>query len=251
MLECSSYLRNQLSLAYENARKKVTSAAAEREYIRLAKEGSQVARDTLFNLYIPFVISYARSSTYSMYKGDMGDLIGAAALGFSRAIELFDMSLGYEFGCFYKWHIRNAMNKEMYGDSLVAVPENLIKPSRDENGNPVNKNPVTIVSGDSPVGDDDSRTTLMETIASEGTDVVGESEENDRHAIVAELLETLPEIEHDAISAMVMGATHVSSREWGERHGCSHEWARKVKNRALKRLREKMGEIYIDDKMAV
>lgn len=251
MLECSSYLRTQLSNAYENARKAVPSPAVEREYIRLAKEGSQAARDTLFNLYIPFVISYARSSTYAMYKGDMGDLIGAAALGFSRAIELFDMSLGYEFGCFYKWHIRNAMNKEMYGDSLIAVPENLIKPSKDENGNPANKNPVTIVSGDVPVGDDDSRATLLETMPSESTDVVGESEEGDRRAIVAELLESLPKIEHDAISAMVLGETHVSTREWGESHGCSHEWARKVKNRALKRLREKMSEIYIEDRLAV
>jgi DNA-directed RNA polymerase sigma subunit (sigma70/sigma32) len=83
------------------------------------------------------------------------------------------------------------------------------------------------------------------------TDVVAESEDSDRQATVAELLQSIPEIEHDAINSMIMCDTHVSSREWGERHGCSHEWARRVKNKALKRLREKLSEMYIDDKMAV
>ena len=159
MLNCTSYLRIQLSKAYEAAKKAISSADIEKEYIKKAKAGSQVARDTLFNLYIPFVISYARSSTYTMYSGDMGDLISAAAIGFDRAIELFDSTLGYEFGCYYKWHIKNAMNKELYGDSVVAVPENLQKPAKnpdgkqmlDEDGLPVNRNPVKVISGDSLV----------------------------------------------------------------------------------------------------
>ena len=50
---------------------------------------------------------------------------------------------------------------------------------------------------------------------------------------------------------MVMADDHVSTREWGESHGLSHEWARKVKNSALKRLREKMSEMYIEDRLAV
>ena len=111
MLNCNSYLNNQLSKAYEAAKKVITSADIEKEYIRKAKAGSQAARDALFNLYIPLVISSARSRNYEMYTGEMGDLISAAAIGFNRALELFDTSLGYEFGCFYKWHIKNAMNK--------------------------------------------------------------------------------------------------------------------------------------------
>ena len=259
MLNCTSYLRIQLSKAYEAAKKVISSADIEKEYIKKAKAGSQVARDTLFNLYIPFVISYARSSTYAMYSGDMGDLISAAAIGFDRAIELFDSTLGYEFGCYYKWHIKNAMNKELYGDSVVAVPENLQKPAKgpdgkqllDENGLPVNRNPVKVISGDSMVGDDDSKTTLMETLSAEGENEAEEAEVRNRSELVHELLSTLPEIECNAIKQMVMDDDHVSTREWGESHGCSHEWARKVKNHALKRLREKMSEMYIEDRLAV
>lgn len=259
MLNCSSYLRTQLSKAYEAAKKVITSPEVEKQYIIDAKAGSQSARDTLFNLYIPMVITFARSSKYEMFNGEMSDLISAAAIGFSRAIELFDSSLGYEFGCFYKWHIKNAMNKELYADSVVAVPENLQKPAKgpdgkpllDEDGQPVKLNPVKVVSGDAMVGDDDSKTTLLETLSSEGENGAEEAEERDRSALVNELLATLPEIECDAIKKMVMDDDHVSTREWGESHGCSHEWARKVKNKALKRLREKMNEIYVEDRMAV
>ena len=259
MLNCNSYLRAQLSKAYEAAKKVITSAEIEKEYIKMAKAGSQAARDTLFNLYIPFAISGARSRSYEMFSGDMGDLISAAAIGFNRALELFDSSLGYEFGCYYKWHIKNAMNKELYGDSVVAVPENLQKPAKgpdgkpllDEDGQPIKRNPVTIVSGDTLVGDDDSKTTLMETLCAEGENGAEEAEGRDRSRLVDDLLSSLPEIECDAIKKMVMDDDHVSTREWGESHGCSHEWARKVKNRALKRLREKMNEMYIEDRLAV
>lgn len=259
MLNCSSYLRSQLSKAYEAAKKVITSTEIEKQYIINAKAGSQSARDTLFNLYIPMVITFARSRNYEMYTGEMSDLIGAAALGFNRAIELFDSSLGYEFGCYYKWHIKNAMNKELYGDSVVAVPENLQKPAKgadgkpllDEEGQPIKRNPVKVVSGDAMVGDADSKTTLLETLSAEGENGAEEAEERDRSALVDELLSSLPEIECDAIKKMVMNDDHVSTREWGETHGCSHEWARKVKNRALKRLREKMSEIYVEDRMAV
>jgi len=259
MLNCNSYLRTQLSKAYEAAKKVITSAEIEKEYIKMAKAGSQAARDTLFNLYIPFAISGARSRSYEMFSGDMGDLISAAAIGFNRALELFDSSLGYEFGCYYKWHIKNAMNKELYGDSVVAVPENLQKPAKgpdgkpllDEDGQPIKRNPVTIVSGDTIVGNDDSRTTLMETISDKGENIIEDAENNDCAEFVNDLLASLPEIECDAVKKMVMEDDHVSSREWGESHGCSHEWARKVKNRALKRLREKMSGMYIEDRMAV
>ena len=86
MLNCNSYLRDQLSKAYEAAKKVITSAEIEKEYIKMAKAGSQAARDTLFNLYIPFAISGARSHSYEMYSGEMGDLISAAAIGFNRAL---------------------------------------------------------------------------------------------------------------------------------------------------------------------
>lgn len=259
MLNCNSYLNNQLSKAYEAAKKVITSADIEKEYIRKAKAGSQAARDALFNLYIPLVISSARSRNYEMYTGEMGDLISAAAIGFNRALELFDTSLGYEFGCFYKWHIKNAMNKELYRDSVVAVPENLQKPAKgpdgkpllDEDGQSVRLNPVKVVSGDDIVGDDDSKTTLMETLRAEGENGAEEAEGRDRSRLVDELLSCLPKIECDAIKKMVMADDHVSTREWGESHGWSHEWARKVKNRALKRLREKMSEMYIEDRLAV
>ena len=45
MLNCNSYLNNQLSKAYEAAKKVITSADIEKEYIRKAKAGSQAARD--------------------------------------------------------------------------------------------------------------------------------------------------------------------------------------------------------------
>lgn len=259
MLNCNNYLRKQLSKAYELARKTITTADVERDFIQKAKAGSQSAKDMLFNLYIPMVITHARSSTYDMFTGDFGDLLSAAAIGFNRALELFDPSTGNEFGCFYQWHIKNRMNKEKYADCVIHVPENLLKPSkdsngktlRDENGMPVKKNPVSIISGDTVVGENDSKTTLMETISSEGPTVAEEAAERDTTRIVNELLQVLPEIESDAIKNMVMDDNHVSTREWGESHGCSHEWARKVKNKALKRLRAKLSEIYCEDRLAV
>ena len=259
MLHINTYLRKQLSDAYAKAQKAITTGDVEREYIRLAKEGSQAAKDMLFNLYIPMVITYARSSTYEMYSGEIGDFMSAAAIGFNRALELFDDTTGNEFGCYYKWHLKNALNKEMYGDSVVHVPENLLKPSkdangnvlRDEDGNPVKKNPVKILSGDTIVGDEDSRTTLMETLSSNGENGAEEAENRDTARVVDELLGALPEIEANAIKSMIMDDNHVSTRDWGESHGCSHEWARKVKNKALKRLRSKLSEMYCEDRLAV
>lgn len=268
MLHINTYLRKQLSDAYATAQKAITSGDAEREYIKLAKEGSQSAKDMLFNLYIPMVITYARSAQYEMYSGELGDFMSAAAIGFNRALELFDVTSGNEFGCYYKWHLKNALNKEMYGDCVVHVPENLLKPGKDENGKvlrdedgkPIKKNPVKIISGDTIVGDDDSKTTLFETLSAdcvrgiaeaECVDGSVEAEERDTGRVIDELLGALPAIECDAVKNMIMDDNHVSTRDWGESHGCSHEWARKVKNKALKRLRSKLSEMYIEDRLAV
>lgn len=259
MLNGNSYFRTQLSKAYESAKKVIFSTEIEQEYIKKAKSGSQDARDTLFNLYLPIVISGARSRSYERYSGELGDLISAAVIGFNRALELFDSSLGYKFGCYYKWHLKNVMNKELYGDSVVAIPEHLQKPAKgsdgkpllDEDGQNINRNPVTIVSVDAIVGGDGSKTTLMETLSAEDENGVEEAECRDRSRLVAELLASLPEIECDAINAMVMNDAQVSTREWGERHGCSHEWARRIKSHALKHLREKLAEMYIEELVAV
>ena len=41
MLNCNSYLRTQLSKAYEAAKKVITSAEIEKDYIKMAKAGCQ------------------------------------------------------------------------------------------------------------------------------------------------------------------------------------------------------------------
>ena len=256
MIKCPEFFRRQLSQAYEAARKVISTPEIEKDIIVKAKAGDRYSRDMLFNLYIPMVMSYVNSPDSDPYSGDFGDLMSAATLGFNRALDLFDTSRGFEFGCYYKWHIGHHIRKEIYADSDVHCPENLIKPKKkftvDENGNRVTvTRPFTIISGDSPVGDEDGRSTLMETLSSGDPDSAEIAASKDTERIVHCLLDNLPKIERDAVTAMIMSDEHVTTREWGASHKCSHEWARKVKNRAMKHMKEQLDAINCYESMAV
>lgn len=257
--------RKQLTAAYKAARKVVTTKEIEIDLINKAKAGSNVAREYIFNLYIPMVISFAFSRQYCMYEGELGDLLSAAALGFNRALELYDSNSNLEFGCYFKYHAFNRMNKELYGDNGVHVPENLCKQNvkkmmetqgkvseLDENGKP--QKVVTMISIDTPVRtDDENAHTMLDCLADSSGDLRNVAESEEREKVIDGILNSLPAIESDAVRSMVMEDKEVAetTREFGDRYGFSHEWARKIKNRALKRIRQRLEAISVDESIAV
>ena len=257
--------RKQLTAAYKAARKIVTSKKIELDLIAKAQAGSTVAREVLFNLYGPMIISFAFSRQYCMYEGELGDLMSAAAIGFNRALQLYDPSMKLEFGCYFKYHAVNRMNKELYGDNGVHVPENLCKTNvekmmknkgkvseLDENGKP--KRVVTMISVDTPVhSDEDHPHTMLDCLADSDGELHAVAEEDERIDVINGILNSLPRVECDAVRSMVMSSKEdaETTREFGTRYGYSHEWARKIKNRALKRIRQRLDAISVDESIAV
>ena len=249
----NSYFRDQLSGAYKMARALVPDHKTEIEYILKAKAGIQSARDVLFQLYIPMVIKFALSDQYKSYEGELGDLVSSAMIGFNRALALFDPSTGNEFGCFYKWHAMAHMNKEMYNDDhKVNIPENLQKSTKDEHGRSRYKSPVTVISADTPLNKEDGCSeTILDRMAAENNHVGELAESNERESVIGEIMDSLPAMEADAVQSMIMDDNRESSRDFGDRHGVSHEWARRLKNKALKRIKARLEALSVDETVAV
>ena len=157
--------KNEVRAAYNRARAIIKTPEIELAYINLAKRGNAMARNLLFEKQLPALIDMASKTKYNIFKGNSAELVSSVLGIMDRAIELFDPSRGKRFWTFLSFHAMSAMNKEMYGDNLVKLPENFEKEKRRAEF-------ATIESGYAPIQDGDEKTCLFDVMKDSEDDSV-------------------------------------------------------------------------------
>ncbi|NLB63676.1 MAG: FliA/WhiG family RNA polymerase sigma factor [Fibrobacter sp.] len=93
------------------------------------KEGNSLARDKLLAEYLPLVKYTAHRMAVNLPKSvDVDDLIGTGVFGLMRALETFDISLGYKFETFATHRVRGAILDELRARDWV--PRSIRQKSR-------------------------------------------------------------------------------------------------------------------------
>lgn len=109
--------------------KKVYLLEIEELWRQYKDNGSQQAKDKLLAEYAPLVKYTAQRISYNLPKSvDLGDLIGSGVFGLIKAVETFDLSLGYKFETFASHKIRGAILDELR--SLDWVPRSIRQKSK-------------------------------------------------------------------------------------------------------------------------
>ena len=178
--------KNEVRVAYEKAIKVINSPEVELAYIALAKNGNIKARNLLFEKQLPALINLASKNKYNIFKGNCAELVSSVLCMMDNAIKNFDESRGIRFWTFLSFHAKNAMNKEMYADNLVRLPENLEKAKRRNEF-------AAIESGHAPKQDGDTQTCLFDVLKSDEDDsvIVENSQQREYKDLTARLLSVL------------------------------------------------------------
>lgn len=98
-------------------------------WTELKEQGSQVAKDKLLAEYAPLVKYTAQRMAVNLPKSvEVGDLIGTGVLGLIKAVETFDLSLGFKFETYATHKIRGAILDDLR--AMDWVPRSVRQKSR-------------------------------------------------------------------------------------------------------------------------
>ncbi len=246
----------------------------ERELIIRAQKGDKEAIEKLIYSHLKFVVSIARH--YQGYGVPLADLINEGNLGLLRALKRFDPNRKVRFLSYAIWWIRQAIMKALNEQSRLIkisgeqrakmkrireaqidlLQEKGVEPTFDEIaeelGIPteeVKKSYSLItseVSLDSPVYPDNEKQTLVDIVNQDALPSPEEAYEE------VELVERLKEAMQDLrprdkmILEMYYGLDDGRPKtleEIGKKLGISRERVRQLKERALRTLKQKHGEL--------
>ncbi len=246
----------------------------ERELIIRAQKGDKEAIEKLIYSHLKFVVSIARH--YQGYGVPLADLINEGNLGLLRALKRFDPNRKVRFLSYAIWWIRQAIMKALNEQSRLIkisgeqrakmkkireaqidlLQEKGVEPTfeeiAEELGIPteeVKKSYSMItseVSLDSPIYPDNEKQTLVDIVNQDALPSPEEAYEE------VELVERLKEAMQDLrprdkmILEMYFGLDDGRPKtleEIGKQLGISRERVRQLKERALKTLKQKHGEL--------
>lgn len=234
--------KNEVRAAYERARAKIATPEIELAYIKLAKRGNVRARNLLFEKQLPALIDMASKNKYNIFKGNTAELVASVLRIMDRAIELYDATRGIRFVTFLSFHAQDAMNKEMYKDNLVRIPENYEKAKRRAEF-------ASIESGYAPLQDGDSQTCLFDILKDDEDDtaIVDNSIQGEYKDITTRLLAALDTEEAYVVSKCFLECEpdadgNPGNKPWSvsslARHiGSSKEIVSRRRKKALEKLR--------------
>lgn len=244
-------------------------ADEEVELARRIKEGDMEALHTLVQSNLRFVVSVAKK-----YQGQgltLSDLINEGNYGLMKAAQRFDETRGFKFISYAVWWIRQSILQALAEQSrVVRLPLNRIgtiskirkttarlsqdlkrRPNVDELADALGIKPQKVrdalnhagrhVSVDAPLGEDDDNS-LLDILMETGTEapddyLMGESIKID----VERALVALPPREAE-ITRLYFGIGHehpMTLEEIGKRFGLTRERVRQIKEKALRKLRQK------------
>lgn len=215
------------------------------ELITIAKTGTgsakRKARNTLLESQLKQIVSVARS--FSNNLNSVTDLVSAGAIGFDHAINKFDLTKGVRFVTYYRFWVRDSINRAVHENHTIRPPMNIAKTNSktdEELGKMPEGNKRKVgdkvhvgFSINTPIGDD-SKSTYEDTLQSD------------------ECLETI--LHNKFIMEKALKFIDQSSRAWqmiqcyyldsmtmaeiGTEFGVTKQAVSLIMNKALKRIRQ-------------
>lgn len=96
------------SFLSEVRKHEVPTADEEVELITEYKNGNECAGQKLIDGHLRFIYSLAK--IYARDENEVVDYVNEGVIGFKKALDEFDLTLGYKFITYAVWHIRRSMN---------------------------------------------------------------------------------------------------------------------------------------------
>ena len=243
-------------------------------WLEYKQQGSRVAKDKLLAEYTPLVRYTAQRMAVNLPKSvELGDLIGAGVMGLIRAVETFDLSLGFKFETYATHKVRGAILDDLR--SLDWVPRSVRQKSRkvqqayseleqdlgrmpydDEVAEHLGLNmgefedllsevaPTTIVSLEEVLpdyGGESQKLTLLDTVADpNGINPLHELGFQETKRILAEAIAELPEKEKLVIA--LYHYEELTLKEIGEVLGITESRVSQIHSKAMLKLKARVAQ---------
>ena len=246
------------------------SVTEEKELAILMKNGDEEARAKLANSNLRLVVSIAKHYSNKTNKSiSFGDLIQEGNIGLIKALDKFDVDMGYKFSTYAKWWIMQAIGHYIVDNSrTVRLPANiheqvnrLLRVEADLfvrfDGNYTNDDiakelEISVdkvlflkkvselpLSLNSPINDEDD-TILMDFVADDYSEFEDSIDNSFLKDDILEILDVLSDREKEIIMLRYgLGGNNVMSlTDVGKIYNLTKERVRQIQNKALKKMKK-------------